>query len=166
LKRYKDEPVGSFGERLCQEAEKAYEGEDFESKLIQQIVIDIFINGIQNIVIEKAIIRANPATVVRAIEIACQEEKVTARLNNRTGRRWETKPSYNNTREEESMEIGQVRNRFQKSYFTQQYNRPGRPRIGNVFDKSQAQKSNPFHNTGRFQDQRSKPIHKSGHLNW
>ena len=85
LRQNCNESVGNFAERIFVAAAEAYPGRGaLEDAVVQQTLVDIFIDGWSNTIARK-LIKAKPATLRAAITLATAEQQAVRSFNLRRG---------------------------------------------------------------------------------
>ena len=74
------ETVQIYAERLLGVAEQAWPGEPLSQPLIQQQLIDVFIDGLLDSAIARKVLREAPDTLGRAVHIAVNEQNLTKKF--------------------------------------------------------------------------------------
>ena len=94
-KQKQDEGVQIYAERLLTLAREAYDNvQDGAAAIVDQQLIEFFIDGLRNDTIKLKILRDRPDTFERAVRLAMEEQNLRKRFEIRTGRRgFETQPS-------------------------------------------------------------------------
>ena len=86
LRQSCNESVGNFAERIFVAAAEAYPGRGaLEDAVVQQTLVDIFIDGVISNTIARKLIKAKPATLRAAITLATAEQQAVRAFNLRRG---------------------------------------------------------------------------------
>ena len=80
IQQYPQERLEVYLERILNLAERAYGGDRRQDPLVQKQVKDFFVEGLRDPEIKLAVIRADPATLDRAYNLARGESKLRARV--------------------------------------------------------------------------------------
>ena len=92
IKQKEGEKIQAFQEQMLELAEEAFPPNEIGHQIIQQQLVDIFIDGVRDNHVAKRLIRNSPATLQAAAHVAA-EEQGNARLGGeRSLWRWTTPP--------------------------------------------------------------------------
>lgn len=94
LRQHRTESVQNFAERILLSASEAYPDDDLAGPVVQQTLVEVFVDGVQKDHIARKLIKAAPATLAAAVDLATSEQQAARTFDLRRG--------------EEPMEIGAV----------------------------------------------------------
>lgn len=85
LKQGKGESVQNFYDRLISLAEEAFDADDIGDDVIQQQIIEIFVDGLTSDPMARKLIRSKPNTLENALKLATEEQQATRSFALRRG---------------------------------------------------------------------------------
>ena len=92
LKQRKGESVQNFHDRLMAVAVEAFQDLDLRTDIIQQQLIEVFVDGLLSDSVARKLIKCKPDTVQGALEIAMEDQQTTRSFNLRRGPSTEVEP--------------------------------------------------------------------------
>ena len=85
LRQGASEGLQNFAERIYIAAEEAFVGQDLTSAVIQQNLVEVFVDGLISGHIARKLIKTKPATLTDAVKVASGEDLATKAYNLRRG---------------------------------------------------------------------------------
>jgi hypothetical protein len=85
LKQKKEESVQNFFQRIVSLADESYPGQNLASTVLQEQLIEVFVDGLLDNLIAKRLIRARPGNMAAALHLATQEQQASRTYELRRG---------------------------------------------------------------------------------